>query len=1506
MQKRLFLFLLLCLQLILHAHNKGNNSNYTFIENKGQWDSNIQFKAEVAGNTIYFEKGAFHYQFISVPHKHGSAASEDSVIRGHVFKARFLGSNPTVSFTKEGVSPHYFNYFKGNDPKRWRGKVKQYQVITYENIYQGIDLEVYQVEESIKYDYHIAPGSKPEQIKVQYQGVDHPSIVDGQLHIAHHLGSLIEEKPFAYQLIEGRKQEVTCNYYLNEKGEVGFQFPEGYDREKALIIDPELIFSTYSGSVTDNWGMSATYDNSGHGYMGGVAFDFGYLTTLGAFDRTFNGGNTSSLPMDIVLMKLSPDGSTQIYSTYLGGTGNETIHSMVVNENEELLIFGASSSSDFPTTTNAYDRSASGLDFNFFTDVHQFREGADIVVTKFGKDGDTLVGSTYFGGNHADGVNFVGIATPPYSGLVYNYGDSHRGEIALDSAGNCYIGTSTWSTDLTTSTLNSNSGLQDGLILKFNQDLSNLIWARYLGGSDKDAIYSLKVIDNNRVLVGGGTISQDFPVSNNSYTTLPPGGRADGFISIISSNGATVEKSTFIGTSNYDQVYFIDFDRFGGIYGLGQSEGGTFPLKNAPKADTAAGQFIVKLDINLDSLVFSTTFGNGFNVGRVNISPTAFLVDRCQNIYASGWGGDLSSVIDPNRDLGGMYIAPQAFQSSTDGNDFYLYVLNREVDSIVYASYFGGNRSQDHVDGGTSRFDKEGIIYQSVCASCGGFNDFPLKNSFSNVNGSTNCNNAIFKFDFEILPRANFSISRVEGCEPFQATIADSSKNATELIWDFNGTIVTNLRSDTTVTFTTPGTFWITQIARDTICGSEDRDSIKITVYPNHLMLQPSNDTVVCKSDTIELSANSLGTADIFTWSSNAQFTDTLNSSISDSIIRIEPGLGSTTFYIQIRENAVNPCIRTDSVTVERLNLQASALLLVDSVCANENVNVLSSMNAVSNFEWDFGNNTTNTVDRTPTVSYPIAGDYIIKLRYSNNRCNISDSLSVPIHVAPNTLQLAPLRDTIFCTGDTITLRQNSFGTAQRFLWSSTPGFNDTLNTTLRDSSIRIFTPVSANYYARIEDDFCSLEAVQLLEFKAYQLELQALIDTACTPYTTELLSTVIGTDSFRINWGTNSTTTDTTPQISLLSEGLYRIELIGSSEQCLRADTLKDSIQVYQSVRLQAFTDTAFCLGESILLKGNSFGTAQQFVWDTSPNFNNPISGPNDSSIIISPKLATVYYLKGTNVFCEDLESITVTPEEVAVDVDDLLSICLDDSLEIEATVMNAIGPLSFSWSPASEIISGQNSSKIIVAPSSSTNYTLISESLNNCKDYDTVEVEVNPPAFTDAEILLSRDSIFVGERIQLSTNRNGSNLLYQWEPANGMDNPRSASPELSVSGSTTFKVTITDLNTGCVVEQLREIFVFEVNCAEPDIFIPTAFTPNGDLNNDILFVRGANLESIEFQLYNRWGELVFETRDKNTGWDGTYKGREVDPGVFAYYLKAICFDGQEFFKKGDITLIR
>ena len=149
---------------------------------------------------------------------------------------------------------------------------------------------------------------------------------------------------------------------------------------------------------------------------------------------------------------------------------------------------------------------------------------------------------------------------------------------------------------------------------------------------------------------------------------------------------------------------------------------------------------------------------------------------------------------------------------------------------------------------------------------------------------------------------------------------------------------------------------------------------------------------------------------------------------------------------------------------------------------------------------------------------------------------------------------------------------------------------------------------------------------------------------------------------------------------------------------------------------------------------------------------------------------------------------------------------------------------------------------------------------------------------------------------------------FTYVWTPPLNLDNPTSPNPFFTPTfpSVTTFTVILTENSSGCEYRRQITIYAFEVNCGPPDVFIPNAFTPNNDGENDVVYVRGKNVAEMVLKIYNRWGELVFETTDQTKGWDGTYKGKLVDPGVFVYYLDLICVDGQENFLKGNITVIR
>lgn len=1515
---RLYLFYILSLGVLLNSTVFAQDQGpFPFIPNEGQWNEAVEFKVEFQEAAVFFEKNALHYQLIQQFHDHpGHSSKEHAHYQAHIFKTIFLNANEQTNIVSKGESPYYYNYFIGNKPEHWRSKVHLKERIEYQELYSAINLHAYVNKGHLKYDYHVKVGGDPSQIQFRYEGVNRPKIREGRLVIKHSFDEFIEEKPYAYQLIGGDTVPVSCNYVLS--GEVvSFEMPDGYNTNYDLIIDPDLIFSTYTGSVADNFGLSGTYDANGNGYMGGIVFGNNYIAQTGVVQPNFAG---PSQTVDIGIAKIAKDGITLEYATFLGGTSNETVHSMVADRFENLYIFGVSSSADYPMTSDGYDTTkatSSTIETETINNSggnvrRVFTNGTDIVISKLNKDGTVLMGSTFFGGDGVDGLNYAaGTSGGVFPNLNYNYGDSHRGEIVLDSNNNVFVGTSTRSTDLDTNR-GVFKGVQDGLILKFSNNLDSLIWSKYLGGSNKDAIYSLKITPKNQVLIGGGTNSYtDFPTTNGSYQSNAQQGRTDGFIALISEDGRTIERSTYLGTDSYDQVYFIDFDRFNNIYAFGQTRDTAFPIINSTIANKGGGQFFVKLKPELDSVLISSPFGAG-DPGTINISPTAFLVDRCFNMYASGWGGSIVSGEGLKEMDDNMPLSSDAFRSTTDSNDFYLYVINGDADELFYGSFIGGTRTDDHVDGGTSRFDKDGIIYQSVCASCGGDDDdFPRKNAYSNTNNSNNCNNALFKFDFEILPVADFRTDRRVFClndtTPDSlklVTITNLSKRADQEVWNFYGTQVRTNFSDTTILIDSAGTYLIQQIVLDTVCATDDTVTAVIIARPDDIVIDLQTDTLVCIRDSVVLTASTQQKANQFTWSRSDDFSDPIGNNDSSITAKLNPGLN--TFYV-LSENPIrNSCEKVDSVTVRYTPVTYSATVDADTVCEGSPINFQATLMNVDSFRWDFNNGIVNTSQLDTSIRYPVGGDYMVSFEIISSFCEEKDTLLFPINVQQNDLGFSTLSDTLFCGPGAFRVSKASSGSNRQFLWSSNSDFTDTLNSSLNDSTFFISQNDSGKYYFKVFNQYCEQIDSLNAEYVQYDLQLADLIESACTPFQTELQTTIVGTDSFRIQWGTNFSTSDSTPSVNFTQAGVIPFALIGSNAKCGIQDTLRDTLTLFPGVELQTINDTTICNGVALQLVGRTDGTANTFIWDTSPTFNNPLNPPTDSALNVTISQNTTYYLRASNALCDLQDTVEVAMQNVEVDVNDAWTICLEDTLSIEAQIIEGTPPLNFLWEPTALILRGQGSNQVRIAPSITTEIRLTSTDNIGCEDRDTLEVEVNTPAFDDATIFSDPDSAFVGQKVQLSTNRNGANLIYQWYPPLQMNNAALPNPVFSPQGEDSVHVSITDMNTTCIVEAFLRIKVFEVNCDEPDIFVPTAFTPNNDGNNDILYVRGANLSSIEFQLYNRWGELVFESTDINKGWDGTYKGKAVDPDVFTYQLRAICFDGQDFYDKGNITLIR
>lgn len=809
-------------------------SRVDFIENLGQWQSSVRFKASTDHGEIYLEDSCFTIVLCQKQphHRHEGKNTFHHSHRHlrHAYRTTFVGASPTLPQGR-GKGTTYDNYFIGNDPSHWASRVAHYGCVLYENLYPNIDMKVYGAENALKYDLIVRQGADPQQIAIRYEGVDRLSLRNGNLVIATSAGRLMESCPHVYQTINGIQHPIEARYQLKDNV-VSFVIGH-YNTSLPLIIDPYLFFSTYTGSHADNWGTTATYDSYKNTYTSGLVFNNGYPTSLGAYDSTFNGN------ADIGIFKFDTSGNQRIYATYIGGTYADMPHSMYVNAFDELIIFGTTGSDNFPTTPNAFDTTFHGGTPLSYLDAYQIRSiyypnGSDIFVTRLNADGSAILASTYVGGTSNDGLNYHArynssntIVMAGNDSLYFNYGDGARGEIITDNQNNVYVGTTTCSPNFPVTPnciQNVLKGRQEGVVFKLDQNLSNMLWSTFLGGYDNDAVYSIDVDSNYNLLVCGGTSSANFPTTANAYRTNYHGGSADGFVAKISRNGDRLISSTLFGSNTYDQCYFVRSGKKNDVFILGQTKAsGNTLIYNANYNTPNSGNFVARFKPNLDTLVWSTVFGTGS--GMPNISPTAFAADICNRVYVCGWGRDFvasyTGISWRSAGTWGMEVTPDAIQSVTDGQDFYIMSLPNDANHLDYATFYGelndasnsnDYHGDDHVDGGTSRFDRLATLYQSVCGGCGGSDNFPTTSgTWSETNNSSNCNNALFRFNIhDDFPVAEFRSVPV-GCAPYSVDFHNSGRGAA-FHWDF-GDGTTSTETNPSHTYDSAGLYTVTLIA---------------------------------------------------------------------------------------------------------------------------------------------------------------------------------------------------------------------------------------------------------------------------------------------------------------------------------------------------------------------------------------------------------------------------------------------------------------------------------------------------------------------------------------------------------------------------------------------------------------------------------------------------------------------------------------------------------------------
>lgn len=574
-----------------------------FVENRGQWaDQSVRFVHNGSGMNVAMTDAGPVFQ--AFRREHNKPEQPDALTPGVRFSASFVGAKRVAPIGRQRSST-VFNYSIG-DPSTRREQVPSYEIVAYEGLYDGINLLTWGLRSSLKYEFHVAPGADWRQIAVRYDGIGGLSIAgDGSLVVdmGDQWGVLVDDAPYIYQEIDGKRLEVAGKFVLLDKHTYAFEITGKYDPERELIIDPDLIWSTYLGGSGDDRGHSIAVDSSGNIVVTGETSSSGWIS--GGYDTSL-GGST-----DCFVTKLSPSGE-HLWSTYVGGSGWDSGYGVAVDSSGNVLVTGETYSSGW--VSDGYDTSYGG--------------NRDGFVVKLSPSGGHLW-STYLGGSGWD------------------WGEG----IAVDSSDNILVTGETYSASWVSGGYDTSlSGDSDGFAVKLNPSGGHL-WSSYLGGDSSDWGYGIAADSSGNILVTGLTKSSNW-VSGGYDTSY--NGDLDAFVAKLSPSGSHIW-STYLGGSGWDWGYGIAVDSSGSILVTGLTRSANWVSGGY---DTSLGgdtdAFVAKLS-TLGAHVWSTYLGgSNSDYGRdiaVDSSGSILVTGLTRSAnwvsggYDTGLGGDSDAFV---------------------------------------------------------------------------------------------------------------------------------------------------------------------------------------------------------------------------------------------------------------------------------------------------------------------------------------------------------------------------------------------------------------------------------------------------------------------------------------------------------------------------------------------------------------------------------------------------------------------------------------------------------------------------------------------------------------------------------------------------------------------------------------------------------------------------------------------------------------------------------------------
>ncbi len=754
-----------------------------FEPNLGQFRPGLRYVAHVTGYALGVTRTGLELEMSPKAHSGTNSRVNEERGSGPVrLEMRFAGANPNAPASGVEELPGKANYFFGRNPRSWRTNVPTYAKVRTRGVYPGIDLVYYGNQPRLEYDFVVRPRANPGRIRLAFEGASGLRIDrKGDLLVETAAGAVRLHKPAVYQVLLGGRQAGQRVYRRGGWQALTKQTAEfrlgRYDHSRELVIDPVLSFSTYLGGSGGDTANTIAVDAQGNAYVAGETASTDFPVTANAFQKTCGTSQSPCRTMGFVA-KLSADGSTLLYATYLGGSQYTQVSALAVDSAGDAYLTGYTNAADFPTTSGAFQTTCNPSDPTAQYCAAPF-------VTKLDPSGSSLLYSTYLG---ETGSLTLGSFGPAIQG----------NGIALDSAGDAYVGGGTTLTNFPTTAgafeaQDPMPGVEHGFLSELNPAGTALVFSTYLGGTGQDQVNAVTVSGSQAVYATGETVSLDFPTSSGAFQRgLYSGPNVLGpnaFVVKFSLSGS-LDYSTLLGGTGQSGGQAIAVDSAGAAYITGDSNYGDFPTTPDGFETTSASgpAYVAKVHPDGCALEYATYLGPQQS-GFTTLRPSAIALDASGDMYVAGqlYQSDLSSTVSSSLNL--PMVNP--LQPTLSYNSGFVGELNATGSALLFSSPFGGS---DVTQVNAMALDSQGDIYVTGETRD---TDLPVANALESTCSS--CTSSAFSntsFVAKISPTAASGVSLTRSSLTFAPIPAQSSSPLTESVGLMNNqSVALNIQS---------------------------------------------------------------------------------------------------------------------------------------------------------------------------------------------------------------------------------------------------------------------------------------------------------------------------------------------------------------------------------------------------------------------------------------------------------------------------------------------------------------------------------------------------------------------------------------------------------------------------------------------------------------------------------------------------------------------------------------